>query len=87
MTTISSRPVTARASRQAETVASVPLLTNRIISTLGTCRQTNSACSTSISLGMPYIGPSAAWDWTAAATGSGMSWPRRSGPSPFTQST
>src|SRR6056297_2759032 len=51
MTTILSRSVWPRASRTAETVASVPELTNRIDSTLGTCRATNSACSTSISVG------------------------------------
>ena len=52
----------ARASRTAETVASVPELTNRTFSTLGTDRATNSASSTSTSVGIPYIGPASTCD-------------------------
>jgi hypothetical protein len=80
MTTIFSRPVYPRASRTADTVASVPELTKRIISTEGTWRVTNSASSTSTSVGAPYIGPSASVDWIRERTGSGRSWPKRRGP-------
>jgi hypothetical protein len=68
-------------------VASVPEFTNRTISTLGTWRATNSACSSSSSVGAPYIGPSLARRCTADSTDCGRSWPNSSGPSPITQST
>jgi len=54
---IASRPVTARATRSALIVASVPDETKRTISTLGNASTISSASSVSSGDGMPYDVP------------------------------
>ena len=80
------RPVTARARRSALIVASVPLLTIRIMSTAGTRAMISSASSTSAGVGVPKLKPRAAACCTAATT-SGWAWPRINGPQPQRRST
>ena len=55
--TITSRPVAARARRMALIVASVPLLTNRTISTDGSAEQISDASWVSDSVGNPKLVP------------------------------
>ena len=77
--TIFSRPVTARARRNALMVASVPELTKRTISTEGTISMTISANSTSRRVGAPKDVPFSAARLTASTT-AGWACPRMSGP-------
>jgi hypothetical protein len=80
------RPVTPRASRIADMVASVPLLTSRTWST-GAIRATiSSASSTSPAVGVPKLVPRAA-AYEIACTTAGCAWPRISGPHEQTRST
>ena len=78
--------MTARASRIALIVASVPDEVMRTISTLGMRSQTASASRTSPSVGAPKLVPLRAAAVTASTT-SGWAWPRISGPQEETQST
>ena len=78
--------MTARASRTALIVASVPELTIRTISTEAKRSQTSAASSTSPSVGAPKLVPFAAASATASTT-DGWAWPRISGPQEQTQST
>ena len=71
--------MTARASRSALIVASVPELTKRTISTDGSAPVTSSASSASASVGAPNEVPPAAAACTAATT-PGCALPRMSGP-------
>ena len=73
------RPVAPRASRIAESVASVPELTMRTISQLGTIRQMASAISTSSGFGTPKLRPSRIVRATASST-RGCAWPAIIGP-------
>jgi hypothetical protein len=73
------RPVAARARRIALMQASVPELTRRTCSTLGTWRMISSASSTSRSVGAPKLKPSRAARSTASST-AGWPWPRIIGP-------
>ena len=59
--------------------ASVPLLTRRSISMLGTSERISSASSISRSVGAPNEKPSVAAFWTASNT-AGWPWPRIIGP-------
>ena len=74
-----SRPVTARASRIALIVASVPDEVMRSMSTAGIRVLTSSASSTSPAVGAPKVVPSAAASVTASST-AGCAWPWISGP-------
>ena len=78
--------VTARASRSALIVASVPDEVIRTISTDGIRRATSSASSTSATVGAPNVVPRSAAAVTAART-SGCAWPWMSGPHEHIQST
>jgi hypothetical protein len=71
--------VAARARRIALMQASVPELTRRTCSTLGTWRMTSSASCTSRSVGAPKLKPSRAAFSTASST-AGWPWPRIIGP-------
>ena len=76
---ILSRPVAPRASRTADMTASVPELTMRTISMLGTSSTISRAISTSRRVGAPKDRPSL----TAFSTASRMAgwlWPRIMGP-------
>ena len=77
--TILSRPVNARARRSALITASVPELTNRISSTLGTRPRTSRASSSSRGLGAPKLVPRDAASASAARM-RGCACPRTSGP-------
>ena len=66
--------------------ASVPDETSRTFSTDGTASTISSARSTSRSVGVPKVVPSAAASCTAS-TISGSAWPKTSGPHDMTQST
>ena len=79
------RPVTPRASRIADIVASVPEDTNRTFST-GVRATISSASSTSGTVGVPYDVPRAAASNTAAST-SRCAWPSSIGPQLQTRST
>ena len=74
-----SRPVTARASRSALIVASVPEEVMRIMSTAGIRAHTSSASSTSPAVAAPKLVPRAAASVTASIT-AGCAWPWISGP-------
>ncbi len=76
---ILARPVTPRATRMADIVASVPDETNRTFAIDGTAATTASAISTSRIVGAPKLVPSASAPATAART-SGWPWPRIIGP-------
>ena len=75
-----------RARRIALIVASVPELTSRTISTLGTASTIRPASSTSASVGIPNDVPRPAAS-VAAATISGHAWPKSSAPHDCTRST
>src|SRR5436189_151546 len=69
------RPVAPRASLSALIAASVPELTRRTCSMLGTCARIASASSTSRSVGAPKESPSSTAACTAGCT-AGWRWPR-----------
>ncbi|MNG33573.1 hypothetical protein D3C84_1198540 [compost metagenome] len=73
------RPVAPRATRIADSVASVPELTMRTISQLGTIAVIASAIVTSSALGTPKLRPSRMVFSTAAST-LGWAWPAIIGP-------
>ncbi len=73
------RPVTPRATRTADIVASVPDETNRTFSIEGTAAATASAISISRTVGAPKLDPSSSDRATAALT-LGSAWPRIIGP-------
>ncbi len=73
------RPVAPRATRIADSVASVPELTMRTISQLGTMRVMASAMLTSSALGTPKLRPSRMVRVTASST-CGCAWPAIIGP-------
>ena len=73
------RPVAPRASRIADSVASVPELTMRTISQAGTSCVMRSAMVTSSGLGVPKLKPSRAVRVTASNT-AGWLWPAIIGP-------
>jgi hypothetical protein len=83
--TIFVRPVAARASRIALIVASVPLLTNRIISTDGSAPVIISASRTSASQHAPKLSPLPAAARTASTT-AGCACPTIAGPHDPTRS-
>ena len=74
-----SLPVTPRATRMALMVASVPLLTRRTRSMLGTAAMMSSAKWDSISVGAPNEVPREA-AWQIASITWGWAWPRIIGP-------
>ena len=73
------RPVAPRARRMADSVASVPELTMRTISQLGTRRVMVCAMVTSSAFGTPKLRPSRITASTAAIT-FGCAWPAIIGP-------
>ena len=73
------RPVTPRATRTADIVASVPDDTNRTLSIDGTASTTASAISISRTVGAPKLDPSSRASATAALT-LGSACPRIIGP-------
>ena len=83
---ILSRPVAARASRNALIVASVPDEVMRSISTEGMRVATSSASAISPRVGAPKLVPRSAAAMTASRI-SGWAWPWISGPHDITQST
>jgi hypothetical protein len=78
--------VAPRASRTAESTASVPELTSRTRSTGGILSRISSARSSSPSVGAPKENPRRAAAVTASTT-AGCAWPRIIGPQELTRST
>jgi hypothetical protein len=79
---MTSRSVAARESRAAVIDASVPLVTNRMRSTLGTRATTSAASADSWSEDKPVAPPRSTAPMSAFVTGT-LAWPRITEPNPW----